>query len=419
MKQLFELVNVLIRSGAGKVFPPRRRLRSTCKNSAVPLGHPSWKTHAAALALLLLAGSLRWHQALGDPRLAVDESDYTQAFALAAAGESPYSVPRFLYPPAFAVAGAAAVRAWGELPVVFALRWLNLLGACLLIWVSLAWTSWRFSVRLALGILLVALWAPVHQGIDCGNISLAVIGFSLAAIAIAERQAVLAGLGLGVSLVVKPLAPAIVALLAAWRSPAGRRPGYLAAGTALAVAALISLACGPELLPAMLAKTAGHLPPGHTVSLWRLAFCLGVEIRPTVLLALAVAAPLPWIWRRQLSRREFAVVGTTAALYALPLVWTHTLAFSLPAQLLAFERAASGMSPAAGDRAIRRRAVLTLAVLGALALSIQGSEALVAINDRQLWLQALYLTPPVLAPGIFAVYGLGSPSLQLARLVGK
>ena len=48
----------------------------------------------------------------------------------------------------------------------------------------------------------------------------------------------------------------------------------------------------------------------------------------------------------------------------------------------------------------------SVAALAALALSIQGSEALVAINDRPLWIQALYLAPPVLAPAAFAAYAL-------------
>lgn len=393
-------------------------MRLPCKNSAVPRGHRKWTTHGAALALLLLAGSLRWQRELGDPHAAVDEGDYTQAFALVAAGESPYSVPRFLYPPVFAVAGAAAVRAWGELPVVFALRWLNLLGACLLIWVSLAWTSWRFAVRLSVGILLVTLWSPVHQGIDYGNISLAVIGFSLAAIAVAERQPVVAGIGLGLCLVVKPLAPAAVALLATWRSVTGRRPGLVAAGVALAVAVLTSLSFGRELLPAMLARTAEHLPPEHTVSLWRLAFCLGVNIPPTVLLVCAVAAVWPWVWSRRLTARQLAVAGATTALYGLPLVWTHTLALCLPAQLLAFERAIAVLD-GEGDRATSRRAMLTLAILAALALSVQGSEALAAISDQPLALQALYLAPPVLAPAVFAIYGLGGAGLKLTPFVGK
>lgn len=365
-----------------------------------------WRWHALALLFLLAVGALRWNGALRDPRLAVDESDYTAAFTAISHGENPYEVPRFIYPPAFAVVGAAAAERWGEMPLVYAFRVLNLLGAAVLIWLSLSITSWSYRIRVGLGAALIALWAPIHQGIDCGNISLAVIGLTLAAMAAIELRsgAAIAGLGLGLGLVIKPLAPAVLALLGPWRSSTGKRVGRRVAALAALTAAALSLALGRSLLPVWLAKTGGHLPNGHTVSLWRLLFCVGIDVRPALLLVVVLAVTVPWVWKRELSSSQFLVVATTATLYSLPLVWTHTLAFSLPAQLAAFDRALSGS--AASGESDRRQRRFALAILAALALSIQGSEALVAINNRSLLIQALYLAPAVLAPAAFAVYAL-------------
>jgi hypothetical protein len=162
----------------------------------------------------------------------------------------------------------------------------------------------------------------------------------------------------------------------------------------------------------MLAKTTGHLAPGHTVSLWRLLYCLGIETTPLVLLVLAVAVSAPLLWLRPRTTAELAVLAGTAAIYASPLVWTHTLALTLPGQVLALERATRAWRAASPASTERGRALLALIVLGALALAIQGSEALVAINDRPLLVQALYLAPPVVAPAIFAFVALrrGAPA---------
>ncbi len=373
-----------------------------------------WRRHVLPCAVLFAVAVLRWHGALLDPRLAVDESDYTGAFARVAAGEDPYAIPRFLYPPPFALAGAAAERALdtpagvGERRVVVALRAANVLGAVAIVWISLGWSALAWRPRLAIGCLLLVAWAPIHQSIASGNISLAILGLTLAAVALLPQRAVAAGALLGAGLALKPLAPAIVALLPAWRPAATAEPsrrsaraGWITAATA-AVALAAALLCGRELLPRMLAKTTGHLAPGHTVSLWRLLYCLGIDTTPLLLLVLAVAVCAPLLWLRRRTTAELAVLTGTAAIYASPLVWTHTLALTLPGQVLALERAARSWRAAPAASPERSRALLALCVLAALALTIQGSEALVAINNRPLLVQAFYLAPPVLAPAIFA-----------------
>jgi hypothetical protein len=385
------------RSGAVDAFHP------ACQDRAMPSpdAAQNGRRTLAALAVLAVVALLRWHTALFDDRLAVDESDYTGAFANVAAGGDPYAIPRFLYPPPFARAGATAEGLLGERGVVLALRIANLAGAIAIVWISLGWSGLAWRLRLGIASLLLVAWAPVHQGIESGNVSLAVLGLTLAAVALLPGRALAAGAMLGLGLAIKPLVPALVALLPAWRPLPPRRAGWVAAASA-AVTLGVSLLWGLDLLPRMLAKTTGPLPHGHTVSLWRLLHCLGIEARPLVLLGAAIAVGVPLLLARPRSRSGFAVLAGTAAIYASPLVWTHTLALTLPAQVLALERSAQAWRSAAPGSSQRARAFLLLAVLTALALAIQGSEALVAINDRPLLVQALFLVPPVLAPALFA-----------------
>jgi len=216
------------RSGAVDAFQP------ACQDRAMPSpdAAQNGRRTLAALAVLAVVALLRWHTALFDDRLAVDESDYTGAFASVAAGGDPYAIPRFLYPPPFARAGAAAEGLLGERGVVLALRIANLAGAIAIVWISLGWSGLAWRLRLGIASLLLVAWAPVHQGIESGNVSLAVLGLTLAAVAQLPGRALAAGAMLGLGLAIKPLVPALVALLPAWRPPPPRRAGWVAAASA-------------------------------------------------------------------------------------------------------------------------------------------------------------------------------------------
>lgn len=380
-----------------------------------------WRRAAGAAALLLLVAFARHGSALLERQLGTDEVDYTAAFAAAAAGEDPYAIPRFLYPPAFVLAGAAAQRAWGLWPTVLLLRGLNLAGAVLVVWSGLAWTAWPDRAKLGVGALLLLGWGPFQQAFAEGNVSLAVVGLLLTALVALPRRPVGAGAALGASLAVKPLGPAIVALLPA-ATP--RRVAVRATFAASAGAAL-TLAWGAPRLPHMLARTAAELAPRPTVSLWRLAHCAGLDLPPTILLAAVVLGG--WVALRRAPRTPaaFAVVASTAALYATPLVWTHTLALSLPAQALAFDRAFASWRGAAEPSAARRRAGYRVAVLAAFALAIQGSAALGVVSGGSRMVEAACLLGPVLAPAVFATAALAreapapAPASGMARPVGQ
>ena len=223
----------------------------------------------------------------------------------------------------------------------------------------------------------------------------------------------------------KPLAPASVALLPFWRPASGTRPAAKWIAFAAAASTLgVALLWGGALLPRMLDRTATRLPEARSLSLGRLLQCAGLDLPPLLLLVLAVAAGA---WLLQLRARPvagFAVLATTAALYASPLVWTHTLALSLPAQVIAFERLTGAWRRAPAGSPDRRRHGLVLMALGACALAIQGSEALAAIDGGPPLAQALFIAPVVLSPALFAFValrrGADEPgSFGLAATVGQ
>src|SRR6185503_206192 len=101
-----------------------------------------FRRHGAALALLVVLGLVRWWPALAWDQLHYDELDYLHELRLVRQGQSPYAEPRFLYPPSFAVTGAAALEVLPPLRLARVGRGLDLLGLVAAAWVAASATPW-------------------------------------------------------------------------------------------------------------------------------------------------------------------------------------------------------------------------------------------------------------------------------------
>ena len=368
------------------------------------------RAHALPVAALFLLALLPWWSVLHDPEQRIDERDYFQAFAARAAGRSPYSVHRYLYTPAFAVAGAAAVEGLGERATLLLLRHLNLLGACAIVWASLALTAWRARSRFLLAMAAVVLAPIVRHGMLYGNITFVVVAASLLGLALADSRPALGGGLLGLGLAIKPLgAPAAVALALHRRPGATRRPLIVTAAAVAASALLPVLLLDGSRLPEMLARMGQPYEVTYNLSLAYVLHLFGLDVPPIAIAVVVLLGTLVVLWRVELDGRGLVLLGSTASLLALPLVWTHTLAWNLPAQALAAERAIATLR-AAPDEAARRRARLVLGLVLVGIANVEGSAALVAVRHLPDPVLGLFVALPIALATALAIYAAGAPA---------
>lgn len=212
------------------------------------------------VGLLLVAASvyLALHvvlPALYLPTTAGDFGNYYRAGAALLAGESPYSVARFDYPPLLAF--LAAPLAW--LPLAAARWvWLAIAELCLL---AAAWLTWRWlgADRVAGGAVL-AVWClagTVPENLVLGQVNPVLLVLIAAALHGWERRPGAAGASIGIAAALK-LWPGVLAL-----GFLGRRRGRPLATAAIAAAVLL---LGPWLwIRALL--PAPHEPT--TAGYWR------------------------------------------------------------------------------------------------------------------------------------------------------
>ncbi len=366
------------------------------------------RAHALPVAALLLLALPVWWSALADPEQQIDERDYFQAFAARSAGASPYSIHRYLYTPAFAVAGAAAVERLGERPTLLALRLLNLLGACVVVWLSLALTAWSTRARLLVAALAIALLPIVRHGMSYGNITFVVVAASLLGLALADSRPAAGGALLGLGLAIKPLgAPAAVAL-ALHRPPRGTRRHALATLAAVAVGALLPvLALDGFRVPEMLRRMGEPYEATYNLSVAYVLHLFGLDVPPVAITLVVLLGTLFVLWRWELDLHRLVLLGSTASLLALPLVWTHTLAWNLPAQALAAERALAGLRRAA-EPTDRRRARLVLLLVVAAIANVEGSAALVALRHLPDAVLGVAVALPITLATALASYAAGA-----------
>lgn len=353
-----------------------------------------------ALAVLALAGVLavRFAPAVLQPTGLVDEDGYVEAAVAVDQGVSPYTVRSYLYPPALAFAGAWVLHHLGLPAMLVAMRLANLLGVATAIWWALAYLPFSPRRRWVVAALYLLVAPAVVQGVRFGNLSLAVSGMVVAGLLIWPRWPLLAGLLLGGSVLVKPLAPVALGALLVHRPTAGGHRHRVAAGAGLAIAAAGLLAV-PGLGRMLVLGSAPELAH-RSVSFHRIGLLLGLHVSPlwiTLAIAMVVALAVRW---RSLSPEQLTGLAVAGCLAATPLVWNHTLLVALPLETLAIalvlRRRRAGLSGWSG----RYEPVL----VGLAVAALQLAEGATGIDDRGRWLQLFAVLPPALAPGSLAAY---------------
>ncbi|MGH9464108.1 MAG: hypothetical protein ACRD0X_00575, partial [Thermoanaerobaculia bacterium] len=232
--------------------------------------------------------------------------------------------------------------------------------------------------------------------------SAVVVGLISTALIAWPTVPLLAGLLLGASLAVKPLAPGVLAVLLAHRPVGGGRRHLLTVAVAALVASALILPL-PYLDGMLSVPASSSRLLIRTVSPHRIAYLLGWHDN-AVPLSLGLLAVAVWVSRRRPRTPEVvALLAAVTAIGATPVVWSHSLLLTLPLQVLALDRAASRWRAVRGSP--RERRLVTEGVFVALgAAAIQFAQGAQGIYDRGLALQLAGAALPAFAPAALAAY---------------
>lgn len=367
-----------------------------------------WWVHLAALLVICSAAGIRFYPLVASESARTDERVYLEAFRAVSAGESPYAAAGsgldFYYPPPFAVLGSAALAISDSRSVVIALRSANLLGLACCLWCSFLFVplAWRWCLA---GAVLYCLLGPeaLHHGLRSGNLSFAVVGASLVALAVWRRHPLSAGLLLALSTVTKPIAPVGLAALAAHRPSSGGRKHLLAAGTGVAIAAALTLA-SPFLLDYLqLDGNPDAWPLRRSTSLYRWLHLMGLDL-PPIVLVLLVALATAWLSRRvPISPRRLYILAIAGMTLATPALWSHTLLLTLPVQIMALVKVGARLGSRDSARASTRHYEFAFVILAVAALTfVDGIGG--GLEVAPVALQVLALAVPVWAPVGLGIY---------------
>jgi len=365
--------------------------------------------NVGAVLVLAAFSVIRWWAYLGSAVPLGDEGIYLDAFREVAEGRPANQISGFYYPPISAEVGAIVVTAIGDQATRVLLRLGSVLGLAMSVWLSFSlWPAAR-RWRLAVGLLYVTFAPAVRYGITAGNASFVVSGMILTGLTFWSVRPLISGLLLGGSVGIKPLAPLSIAALLTHRPVPWSGRNWLAGGVAAALAGAL-LASTPTYLTTG-AGAVDRLPFIRSISLNRILTLLDLTVSP-LLVACVIAAVIVLIGRLvPMSRAELLCFGGVAAILAVPIIWSHTLVLTLPAQVLALrlavERrrragtfATAGKVGGAGE--VWRRYELVFVCLAVAALQL--TEGAGAIDDRPVSFQAFILTGAYLAAPVLMFY---------------
>ncbi len=355
-------------------------------------GVPLWH-HAANMTALVLVVVLGSWAELTYPEPLRDERAYIAAFEAVRDGRDPYQGTSYLYPPILAEVGGWVVSQIGVMGTLALIRAANVAGLVACSWLAVAWLPVGPRLRILVSAVVLLASPAVLFGLECGNLSLAVSGMVAVALLIWRELPVGAGIVLGASVAIKPVAPLAIGVLGVHHpKPATMR--HLVAAAAGAVVTLAALLTVPGLRTFL---TLGDQGLEHrTASLHRIGFLLlGPGLSIWVTAAVGVVALV--VVRRigPLGRLQHLAVAIAATLTATPLVWGHTHVASLPIQGAAL----AILWHRRGQRARFEAVSVVLAVAAShLAQGITG------VYLQNPWFEAMGVLPPIAAPILLAAY---------------
>ncbi len=346
----------------------------------------------AGLALVIAAR--QWSHAVPGIPLN-DEISYMRAIDFVLAGESPYTRGGYLYPPLLAVVGAGLVDSFGAAAFLWHLRALTYLGMATVVWMGLAAVPWR-RWFLPAAVAFVCLAPSVTYSIELHNISPLIAATTLLALWVWPRLPIVAGVLLGLGVVLKPMVLLIPFLLLVHRPRTGGIRHRIAGGVGLAVTALLLWL--PPYLPDMLALASRTATIPRSVSFHRLAYLAGWEGGAIWVSGAIALAALVVVRRLELGRLEFLVISVTASLMATPILWSHTLVLALPVQTMVLERLYRRRQ--SGALGSRFEPVLVILAVAAIQLSAGASS----VDDQGSAFQVASTLPIAVAPLALAGY---------------
>ena len=168
--------------------------------------HMSNGRKALLLAILLVAGGLRWNGAIWEDFVKPDEAVYVSAAEHWSAGRSPYEEPIFFYTPLFAWYSAEATERLGSIGYLQVQRLANLAGICLATWLSVLLAGWRWWPALTVSLAWVLLSPIVALPIQIGNATGLATALTLGSLYLWSRRPTGAGVSLGLAQALKPIA---------------------------------------------------------------------------------------------------------------------------------------------------------------------------------------------------------------------
>jgi hypothetical protein len=365
--------------------------------------------HLAIILGLSLFAAVRYWSIITWPTPHADERVYLRAFEDLAEDRSPYYPAGddldYFYPPAFANVGGIALKATNTTIMLAAMRAANLVGLGICLWYSglflpLSWV-WRCSIA-ALYILIGPI--SIYTGLGPGNLSLAAVGSSLAALAAWSMIPKTSGVLFGLSGILKPMAPVGILALGAHRPRSGGTSHLWTAGIAMAIGAVLTLVS--PFLSEYLALNPGEVdewPLRRSVSLYRWVRIMGFNGSPIALVALVSVVTLWFARRRPISKRQLSILAIVAMTFGTPALWAHTLLIALPLQVMALVRAWQRTRADDAAAAYQARYEVALVVLAVLSLQmVRGIGGGVEVSRA--WIQLPVLFVPVFAPLALGMY---------------
>lgn len=345
------------------------------------------RLHLLAVAVLALLTVVRYAELLVHPAAWIDESIYEEGFEALLAGDSPYSLSPpgdgFYYPPPFAHAGAFLLARLGGPALRGLVRAASVLSVAWVVWLAAAWlphprdqaaahgdAARGYALRLFAAALLVVSPIGIELGFRVGNFSFIIAALLMTAVVLYPWRPILGGFLLGVSLVLKPLAPAVAAVLFAQRP--GRKAARAGRITAVVAGLTASLLVAPFLpeLQEMLSQRLSTLVRGRILSTYRIAELVGIPLDRAFVFALLTLVLMALSWRFGRSHGAVVALALGGVVVTAPALWGHTMVIFFPVLVIATVHAYRNWSAlrAAATGSLQDRAAAAEMSLVAVAL---------------------------------------------------